>query len=243
VATIDTNKMKQQDQFVATTGKSIEWARRNREKAIIAVAVAVVAILALVGGYAYYQHRTNLASTAFGEAMATYQAPIATAGQPVPPGVKSFPDAKSRAAAANAQFLAVANQFGMTEPGKNALYFAGLTYADQGQNGSAETTLKKVAGSMNGDTAALAKLALAQLYQQTGRDADAIPLYNELAKGNATTVPPGLAQLQLAALYESEGKTVDANKIYADLKDKDKDPKGKLGPAAEIADSKLSAKK
>ena len=42
------------------------------------------------------------------------------------------------------------------------------------------STLKQVAGGWNGDLAALAKLSLAQLYRQTGRDGQAIDLYNEL---------------------------------------------------------------
>lgn len=234
---------KQQDQFLTTTQNSISWASQNRSTAIGAAVALVVIIAVLVGGYTFYSHRVAAASTAFGDAMQTYQTPIATPGQQIPPGTKTFPDQKSRAAAANTQFVAVASQYGMTEPGKLAKYFAGVTYAEEGQNASAESTLKEVANSWNGDTAALAKQALAQLYQQTGRDSDAITLYNELAQKDATTVPAGSAKLQLASLYESEGKTADANKIYAELKDKDKDSKGQPGPAGAIAASKLAPKK
>lgn len=237
------NAAKQQDQFIATTQNSIGWARQNRSTAIGAAVALVIVIAVLVGGYTFYAHRTAAAGAAFGEAMQTYQTPIMTPGQQLPPGTKTFPDAKTRATQANGQFLAVANQYGMTEPGKLAKYFAGVTYAEEGQNASAESTLKEVASSYNGETAALAKQALAQLYQQTGRDSEAITLYNELAQKDATTVPAGSAKLQLAALYESEGKTADANKIYAELKDKDKDSKGQPGPAGSIAASKLAPKK
>jgi lipopolysaccharide biosynthesis regulator YciM len=160
----------------------------------------------------------------------------------MPPGMKTFPDAKSRAAAANAQFLAVAHKYGLTSPGKLALYFAGLTYAGEGQNGPAEDTLKKVSSSWDKGLAALAKMALAELYQQTGRDSQAIDLYNQLTKTDASTVPAGSAQLQLAELYQSEGKTEQARKIYAELKDKGKDAKGKPTAAAEIAEEKLNPK-
>ena len=159
--------------------------------------------------------------------MASYQTPIAQPGQPVPPGMKTFPSVVERAKAANAQFLAVANQYGLTPDGKLSLYFAGLTYIEAGQNASAEDALKKVAAGWNRDLSALAKLALAQLYRQTSRDAQAIEMYQQLTAKPATTVPAGLAQLQLAELYESEGKTADAKKIYAQLKDKD--PKGPVG--------------
>jgi tetratricopeptide (TPR) repeat protein len=113
---------------------------------------------------------------------------------------------------------------------------------EQGQNGPAEDALKKTAGSWDGGVAALGKMALAGLYQQTGRDQQAIDLYNELSKGKAATVPPGLAQIQLAELYQSQGKTEQARKIYADLKENDKDAKGKPGAAAQVATDKLNPK-
>jgi lipopolysaccharide biosynthesis regulator YciM len=121
-----------------------------------------------------------------------------------------------------------------------AEYFVGLTYMEEDQSASAETALKKTAGSWDGNLAALSKQALAHLYQQTGRDSMAIDLYNELIKQNAATVPAGLAKIELAELYQSEGKADDAKKIYAELKDKDKDSEGKPGPAAELATEKLN---
>jgi tetratricopeptide (TPR) repeat protein len=172
--------------------------------------------------------------------MQTYQTPLPTPEQPVPPGMKTFPTEAARAAAANAQFVQVAKQYGMTKPGKLAEYFAGLTYAELGQNGPAEEALKESANSFDGSVAALGKMALAQVYQNTNRNPQAIELYNELIKSPSTTVPASEAQLQLAALYESEGKTEEARKIYAELKDKDKDSKGKPGAASQIASEKLN---
>ena len=70
---------------------------------------------------------------------------------------------------------------------------------EEGQYGPAEDALKKTAGSWDGGLAALGKMALAGLYQQTGRD-----------------------------------------QIYAQLKDNDKDSKGKPGAAAQVATEKLN---
>ena len=232
--------LKKQDKFHELTGEGLEWAAAHRQKTIIAAVTLVVVVAAVVGGYSLYQSRTASAATALGAAMQTYQTPLVVADQPVPPGMKTFPDAKARAAAANAQFTQVASRYGLTEPGRIAGYFAGLTYIEEGQNGPAEDALKRTAGSWNGGLAALGKLALAQIYQQTNRNADAVSIYNDLAKGNAATVPPSEAKLQLAALYESEGKTEEARKIYAELKDKDKDDKGKPGAASQIASEKLN---
>jgi len=172
--------------------------------------------------------------------MQTYQAPLVTPGQPADPGVKTYNSTEERAKAANAKFLAVADKYGWTTDGKNAKYLAGLTYLEQGQTQTAETTLKEVSDSWNKELASLAKEALADLYHQTGRDSLAIDIYTQLTDHPTDAVPAGLAQIQLAELYASQGKTDQANKIYAQLKDKDKDAKGTPGPAGSIAAQKLN---
>src|SRR3984957_14436252 len=226
------------DQFVDTTQHGLEWASENRRSLIATSAIVLVAILVVVAGALIYNSRANQASVAFGAAMQAYQTPLASPGQQVPPGVKTYASANDRAKAANDLFMGVADKYGMTPDGRVARYFAGLTYMEEGQNGPAESTLKQVASGWNGDLAALAKLSLAQLYRQTGRDSQAVDLYNELTAKPTTTVPAGLAQLQLAELYESQNKPEMAKKVYAQLKDKDaKGPAGllaaqKLNPAA-----------
>ncbi len=219
-------QLKKPDQFISMTEHGIEWANQNRRTAVTAALVVLVVILAAVGAASWYTSRSNAAATAFGSAMQTYQTPVASAAQPVPPGMKSFPTAAARAAQANTEFQQVAKQYGLTPDGKLAKYFVGITYMEEGQNGPAEDALKPVA----------------QIYAQTNRVPQAIDLYNELAKGKADTVPAGLAQLQLAELYESQGKTEQARQIYAEIKDKDKNSKGKPGAAAEIATEKLNPK-
>ena len=230
-----TKKALKHDQFVDTTTHGLEWASENRRTLILTCSIVLAAILIVIGSVLFYNSRSEQASVAFGAAMQAYQTPIAVPGQPVPPGVKTYASVNDRAKAANDLFMAVANKYGMTPDGKNARYFAGLTYLEAGQNGPAESTLKEVASGWNGDLAALAKMSLAQLYRQTGRDPQAIDLYNELTAKPTTSVPSGLAQLQLAELYESENKPDLAKKIYAQLKDKD--PKG---PAGMLAAQKLN---
>lgn len=233
-------QLKKQDQFVALTNSSVHWADEHRQTAIIAGIIAVVVLLIAVGSYTLYQSRSASAATEFGAAMETYQTALVNPSQPVPPGMKTFPTAKDRAAAANTQFQQVANHYSLTQSGKLAEYFVGLTFADEGQNGPAEEALQKVSTSWDAGLAALGKDALAELYQQAGQDSRAIDLYNQLTRGKASTVPAALAQLQLAELYQSEGKTDQARQIYAELKDKDKDARGKPGAAAEIATQKLN---
>ncbi len=223
------------DQFVDTTQHGLEWASENRRSLIVTGAIVLAVIVAVVVGALVYNHRADQASVAFGAAMQAYQTPIAPPGQAVPPGVKTFASVADRSKAANVLFTSAADQYGMVPAGKLSRYFAGLTAIEGGQNASAEVALKQVAGGWDSDLAALGKLALAQLYRQTGRDAQAIDLYNELIAKPTTTVSAGTAQLQLAELYEAQGKPDAAKKIYAQLKDKDA-----KGPAGMLAAQKLN---
>jgi tetratricopeptide (TPR) repeat protein len=228
------------DQFVDTTAHGLEWASDNRKSVIRTALIALGVVVVAIGITIYVNHESDAAAVAFGSAMQTYQAPLVTPGQPASPGVTTYNTAQDRAKAANSEFVAVASKYGWTTDGKNARYLAGLTYLEEGQTQTAETTLKQVADGWDKQLSSLAKEALADLYHQTGRDSLAIDLYNQLTEHPTDAVPAGLAQIQLAELYAAQGKTDQANNIYAQLKDKDKNAKGTPGPAGALAAQKLN---
>ncbi len=207
--------------FAAFTAGGAGWAR-GKERALIAtgVVVLVLVVAAVIAGE-IYSSRAEKATVAFGAAMQTYQTPLAAPGQQVPPGLKTYPSAADRARVAAAEFAGVAQQYGMMPDGKNARYFAGLSYMEAGQSATAESVLQTVAKSWDGNLSSLAQLALSQLYRGTSRNAQAVAMLQELSKKPTASVPAGVAQLQLAELYESEGKPEEARKVYAALKDKD----------------------
>lgn len=228
------HKLKQ-DNFITTTRHGLEWAGENR-RSVITTSILLLAVIVLaVGGVAIYNYRSDKAAADFGNAMLTYSAPITEPGQPAPQGTQSFASAQDRAAAAHTEFMAIANRYGITPAGRNALYFAGLTDMEAGQNASAEDALTKVSHSWDRNLAALGRAALASLYHQTGRDDKAIDTYNQMIAHPTDTMTEGMAKLQLAALYESMGRNDDAKKIYAALKDSDA-----KGAAGEIAAQKLN---
>jgi len=203
--------------LVDATKTSVDWFHENRSRVIQAAVAAVICIVVVIGAAVIYSTRSAAADLAFGEAMDTYNTPLAQPGQPAPPGEKTFATAAARAKLANQQFVQLANQYGWLEPGKTARYFAGLTAIDLGQTGAAETYLKKVADGYDAALASLAKLALANLYQQMNRTSEAVVLYNQLIAKPTNTVPADAARLQLASLYEKTNPA-EANKIYAQLK-------------------------
>ncbi len=221
------------DKFAEATRTGVSWVSDHRQGVVRWVVSVVVVLVVLVSVLVFWNVRTASADAALGAAMDTYSAPLAIPGAPPQKGV--YATASERAKTANQQFLTVAQQYSWLPQGARAHYFAGVTYEDLGQNSQAETELKEAAGSWNRNLANLAKLALAGLYHQTGRDDEAISLYNELASKPSTTVPAAVAQLDLADLYAATGKKEQARALWAKVKDADKD-----GMAGSIAAQRLS---
>lgn len=231
----ETRHALKQDKLAQAAKGSVSWVTEHRSNVLQWVIWCGVAIVVIVGALVFWNVESSAASNALGAALDIYSAPLATPGAPAQPG--TYATSADRSKAANQQFVAAANKYGWLPEGSKAHYFAGVTDMELGQNGSAETELKAAAGSWNRNTANLAKLALAQLYHQTGRDPLAISTYNELIAHPSVTVSAPTAQLALADLYVAENKPDQARLLWAKIKDADKE-----GMAGSIASQKLSGK-
>ncbi|HEY2469872.1 MAG TPA: tetratricopeptide repeat protein [Terracidiphilus sp.] len=224
------------DKFAQATKTSVTWLSGHRTNVTRwAISAAVVIVLG-VGLLIMWSVREDAAQTALGQAVDTYSAPLALPGGPAQPG--TYATTADRSKAANQQFKSVVDKYGWLPEGTKARYFAGVTDQELGQTSAAESELKSVAGSWNRNVANLAKVALASIYHQTGRDQQAIDLYNEVIAKPSETVTAGTAQLDLADLYAATGKDTQAKALWAKLKDSDKD-----GAAGSIAAQKLSGGK
>jgi tetratricopeptide (TPR) repeat protein len=223
------------DKFAQATAESVSWLSGHRAgvmRWVIGGGVVLVLVIALL---ITWNLRSTAADTALGAAMDTYTAPLAQPGLPAGNGIYATP--AERLKAANKQFADVAQKYSMLSQGTKARYFQGITDAELGQNASAETELKAAAGAWDRNVANLAKLALAGLYHQTGRDAQAIDTYNALIAKPSETVTAVVAQLDLADLYAAQGRQDQARALWARVKDADKE-----GAAGAIATQKLGAK-
>jgi predicted negative regulator of RcsB-dependent stress response len=199
---------------------------------VIGGGVVLVLVIALL---VFWNLRSSAADTALGAAMDTYNAPLAQPGLPAGNGV--YATAADRLKAANKQFADVAQNYGRMSQGTKARYFAGITDAELGQNAAAETELKAAADSWDRNLSNLAKLALAGVYHQSGRDSQAIDLYNAMIAKPSETVSSSVAQLNLADLYADQGRQDQARALWARVKDADKE-----GAAGAVASQKLGAK-
>jgi tetratricopeptide (TPR) repeat protein len=226
-----------QDKFVTATTSGLEWIGEHRSRVVAWSVGFVLAIAIAIAGIVVYQKRDAAASQLLGQAMDIYQTALAKPNQPAEPGEKTYATAAQRAKAAYPLFRQAADQYGWLSAGEMARYFAGVTELDLGQQAAAEADLEKATHAGNSNLAALAKIALANLYAQTGRNSQAVTLFQDVIQHPTTTVPKSAAQLQLAQLYETT-QPAEARRLYAEIKDQNKE-----NDAGQIATQKLASLK
>lgn len=212
------------------------WLEQNKTLAIRLSVVVVGLLFIAIAGAIWISNRSQQAFVAFSNAMDVYDSPVQQAAQAPIPNVKMYPSIAARAKDANPLFLDVANRYGLFKAGANARYFAGLTAEDMGNIAGAETNLKQASDSHDAGLSALAKMALASLYSNSGRQAQAAVLYRGIIDHPTMIVSANAARLALAASEESTNPQ-DARLLYAKVKDSDK-----TTAAGQIATQKLSGK-
>jgi hypothetical protein len=210
-----------QDKLVTATQSGLDWLESNRAGVIRWTIATVVVVGLLVAGVFVWHQRSQAAGQLLSQGMDIYATPLAMPGEPTPPGQKSYATAADRAAAAYPLFEKTANEYNWQNAGKTARYFAGITEVDLGKTAQAESELKQASDSASSNVAALAKLALANLYAQDGNTSQAATLFQALIAHPTITVPKSAAQLQLAQMYENTDPN-EAKRIYAQIEDQDK---------------------
>lgn len=232
-----TRRQLKEDKFAKDVQGAVTWASENRT--VLAWTVGAVVIIAIVvtSLLLWSNHQNDVANMELAKALRTLNAPVRPASTPPDPTTKSFASNVERGKEAEKELKGIADKFPHTKAGKLAGYLAGTAAAQAGDNSGAEQQLKSVADSSDKDTAALAKLALANLYSSTNRLSDAAKIYKDLTDHPTDTVPKSEAQLQLAALYEATDPK-EAATLYQQITKESPN-----SVAAQIAASRLNSVK
>ena len=214
----ETRHSLKEDRFSKTTIRvaedTVHWTVEHQKTLTIGgIVLAVIAALA-IGGWYYLGSQNEKASLEFGAATRTMETPVRPPGVPAQPEYQSFGSTQERATEARKQFQAIVDKYPHTKTADMARYFVGLTSSDLGDNAAAERNLQEVAGSSNKDVAALAKFALAAVYRQEKKDAQAVDVYKQLIDKPTDTVSKATAQFELADFYEAQQKPDEAKRIY-----------------------------
>ncbi|MGA7219189.1 MAG: tetratricopeptide repeat protein [Candidatus Sulfotelmatobacter sp.] len=198
--------------------KTAHWSAEHRNTLAAALVAAVVIAGAVTGGWYYLSAQNEKASLDFSQALRVLDSPIRPAGSPAQPDVPSFESAKERADAAKKQFQAIVDKYPHTRTADMSRYFLGVTAATAGDNSTAESDFKAVSSIGNKEMGSVARLALANLYGNTGRTKDAEGIYQDLINHPTASVSKATAQLQLAELYQSSNQPLDAKRLYEQIK-------------------------
>jgi tetratricopeptide (TPR) repeat protein len=234
----ETRHQLKQDRFSRVTIDAAErtahWSVEHKNKLIAAIAIVLVVAVAAAGSWYYLNQQDQKASLDVSQAVRTLDTPVRPTNMPAQPDAPSFASSSERATAAHKQFQAIVDKYPYTHSAKFARYFLGLTSADLGDNASAERELQKVISSADNDLRALAKMALASVYRNTGRSKQAEELYKQLAAKPTSTVGKVTAQIELAATYKADNLPLEAKRIYETIQ-----KENPASEAAQLASGKL----
>jgi tetratricopeptide (TPR) repeat protein len=220
---------------IGAAEKTADWTVEHRSTIIIAAIVAILIIAGAIGGWYYLSAQDEKASLDLSKAVRTMDTQLRPAGTPEQPDFPTFTSAKERAQVAQKQFQAIIDKYPHTRTADMAHYFVGVTAVSMGDNAGAERSFKEVASHGNRQVSSLAKDALANLYANTNRIKEAVPLYQELINKPTDSVSKTTAQLQLAEAYQNNNQPVDAKRLYEQIKKEN--PTEEVG---QLASQKLS---
>jgi predicted negative regulator of RcsB-dependent stress response len=238
----ETRHQMKQDRFSRVTIDAAErtahWSVEHKNKLTVAAVIVLVVAAAAAGSWYYLSQQDQKASLEMSQAVRTLNTPVRPPNTPAQPEAPSFASSSERATAAHKQFQAIVDKYPHTHSAEFARYFLGLTAADLGDNASAERELQKVVSSANSEVAALAKMALASVYRNTGRNKQAVDLYKQLAAKPTSTVGKVTAQMELAATYQADNQPLEAKRIYETIQ-----KENPASEAAQMASAKLQGLK
>lgn len=206
-----------QDKIKETIEHGAEAVISHGQFAGIVVAVVLAVAVGYLGWKFYIDRQTGQASSALEIALKAYQGRVGGAPTGADPSEIVYPDEKARAEDALNKFMAVANTYPSTNPGKLARYYAALSLEDLERQNQALEELKKISGGSDKELAALAQYQMAVIDARTGKTDDAVKLFRALADKPSVLVPRSLALLELARTLRSANPKEAAN-IYQQIK-------------------------
>ena len=173
-----------QNEFAVTAAKVAGTMAANRDRIMIG-GIALVVVAALVGGYFYWNKRTNdQASGMLGRAMATAQAQVVPA--PTLPGATqpagTYPTEQATRRGRDEGFQEVATAYPSTPAGIAAQYHAATSLMAVGRLVEAEQKFRAVTASAgNSIYASMAKMGLVTALVWQSKFDDAIKTLNDLS--------------------------------------------------------------
>ncbi len=188
------------DEFTARMEAIRDFFGENLKRLLMGSGVSLLVAGIVVAAFFYVRHRQAQAGEALARAMEAFHAPV-TPTAPANPNLLYFKTAEEKYQEAAQRFTEVSGRFSRYSSGRWARYYSALSQRELGKLPEAEKELGSLTGEGNSELAAQAKVALANIYRESGRNAEAEKLYRELENHPTSTVPKVRVQLALAELY------------------------------------------
>jgi TolA-binding protein len=213
-----TRKELKSDHFALEVQHGVQFVSGHRKQMGLYGGIAAALVVLIVGVYLYRQHTRAVRQEALSGALQVVNAQV---GPQQNEYTLAFPTEDARKQAETKALTDVATKFSGSEEGDLADYMLGATAANQGNLPDAEKRLKRVVDSGNGNAASMAKLALAQVYQAEGKQADAERLARELLDHPTAMVSKEQATFTLAHILE-DTKPGEARKLLEPYRSSDR---------------------
>jgi len=217
-----TRKELKSDKFAQEVGLTVTFFEEHRKDVVRYGAVAVAAVLLVVGYTVYSRHQRVAREEALTQAIAIQEASVA---QPTDP--HSFPTQDAKDQAALKAFTDLASKYSGTDEGYIALYYVGAIRADEGKLAEAEKFFLQVADHASANYASLAKLSLVDIYYSDGRADLGEKTLRDLVAHPTIFVSQDNATIMLARHLAAKNPA-EARKLLSPIK-------GGKGPAASEA--------
>ena len=202
------------DKFVDQVGHTVEYAAEHKQQVIRWTAIGIGALVVILGVYFYTRYQADQRQEAFRNAIRVQEAQVSAQTSPY---FTVFATDAEKQKAVDKAWNDLVNQHSGSAEGMIARYYLGVNAADRGNSQEAEKNFKAVVDSGKQPYASQAALALASIYESSGRTAEAEKLLRSLVDDPTIMVSKEQATIALAKLI---GKTrpAEARKLLEPLR-------------------------
>lgn len=188
----------------------------KRKRILLGLASVGAGALLVVGAFYYLAQRNEQAKDEISQALRIYRASVnieATGQTSSESSELSFKSAREKYEKALAEFQKVGAQHDSRPAGKIAKYYAALCLKELKRNKEAIALLEPLCKEKS-DYGALALVASASVYEDSGDLAKATEIYKQIVQSSSPVAPKNINLMHLARLYEQQHKADEAVKVY-----------------------------